>query len=133
MTTMTAMTAKTMKTSIPGAENGTIEGYVVAVELVATLACSHDAVVDVVAAMAACTLQLQSVRRPREGIVGATQVGKAVGALALVAYKGVGVAAAADDDGVVGPQLATGIRLALGGQGHILAGLVVVSDGLDVS
>ena len=93
----------TFEGSVPCPEDAPIEGGAVVIERVATLTCGHDAVVDIVGAVAAGAQQLLAVGRPGQGIVGAAVLLEAVGALAFVADEQVGVTAAADDDGIVGP------------------------------
>ena len=119
--------------SVPGADELTVEGSLVAVELTATALADNGAVVDIVGTVALVAMEQGAVFLPGQGITGAAILLKTVGALALIGDEHIVVAAGADDDAVVGTKYATLLVLTIGGKRNILCGIIVVAGGLDMT
>ena len=119
--------------SVPGADELTVEGSLVAVELTATAFADNGAVVDIVGTVALVAMEQGAVFLPGQGITGAAILLKTVGTLALIGDEHIVVAAGADDDAVVGTKYATLLVLTIGGKRNILCGIIVVAGGLDMT
>ena len=119
--------------SVPGADELTVEGSLVAVELTATAFADDGAVVDIVGTIALIAMEQGAVVLPGQGITGAAILLKAVGTLALIGDEDIVVAAGADNDAVVGTKYATLLVLTIGGKRNILCGIIVVASGLDMT
>ena len=119
--------------SVPGADELTVEGSLVAVELTATAFADNGAVVNIVGTVALVTMEQGAVLLPGQGITGAAILFKTVGALTLIGDEHIVVAAGADDDTVVGTQLTALLVLKFGGERNILCGTIVVAGGLDMT
>ena len=119
--------------SVPGADELTVEGGLVAVELTATALADNGAVVDIVGTVALVAMEQGAVFLLGQGITGAAILLKAVGALALIGDEHIVVAVGADDDAVVSTQDAALLVLTVGGERNILDGTIVVAGGLDMT
>ena len=119
--------------SVPGADELTVEGGLVAVKLTATAFADNGAVIDIIGTVALVAMELGAVFLPGQGITGAAILLKTVGALALIGDEHIVVAAGADDDAVVGTKYATLLVLTIGGKRNILCGIIVVAGGLDMT
>ncbi len=119
--------------SVPGADELTVEGGLVAVKLTASVAADDGAVVDIVSTIALAAMEHSAVVLPGQGITGATILLKAVGTLALIGDEYIVVTAGADDDAVIGTQDAALLVLTLRSEWNILDGTIVVAGGLDMT
>ena len=118
---------------VPGTDELTVEGSLVAVKLTASVTADNGAVVDIISTVTLAAMELGAVFLPGQGITGAAILLKTVGALALIGDEDIVVAAGADDDAVVGTKYATLLVLTVGGERNILDGTIVVACGLDMT
>ena len=87
-------------------------------------------IVDVIRAVAFGTMQLQTVFLPGEGIAHAVVISQTVGALAVIGDEQIIIAADADDNTVIGPQVIVKLTLLGRGQRYIFSRIVVVTGRL---
>ena len=118
---------------VPGTDELTVEGSLVAVKLTASVTADNGAVVDIVGTVTLAAMELGAVFLPGQGITGTAILLKAVGTLALIGDKHIVVAAGADDDAVVGTKYAALLVLTIGSEWNILDGTIVVAGGLDMT
>lgn len=118
---------------VPGTDELTVEGSLVAVKLTASVTADNGAVVDIVGTVALVAMEQGAVFLPGQGITGAAILLKTVGALALIGDEDIVVAAGADNDAVVGTKYATLLVLTVGGERNIFDGTIVVACGLDMT
>lgn len=118
---------------VPGADELTVKGSLIAVKLTASVTADNGAVVDIISTVTLAAMKLGAVILPGQGITGAAILLKAVGALALIGDEHIVVAVGADDDTVVSTQDAALLVLRFGGKRNILDGTIVVAGGLDMT
>ena len=87
---------------IPCPEDCTVVGSIIGVELSAALPCRHYAIVHIVGALTTATRQLLAIGRPRQGIARTAILLQTVGTLPFIAHEVTCIAAASDNDGIVG-------------------------------
>ena len=124
---------KYQELSVPGADELTVEGSLIAVKLTASVTADNGAVVDIISTVTLAAMELGTVFLPRKGITGAAILLKAVGTLALIGDEHIVVAVGADDDAVVSTQDAALLVLTVGGERNIFDGTIVVACGLDMT
>lgn len=118
---------------VPGADELTVKGSLIAVKLTASVTADNGAVVDIISTVTLAAMELGAVFLPGKGITGAAILLKAVGALALIGDEHIVVAVGTDDDAVVGTQDAALLVLTVGGERNIFDGTIVVACGLDMT